>query len=181
MKGTVEGLLGLDGMNRAYEYVPTEHSALHPGQSAEIRFEQQTVGFVGLLHPSIQKFLELEIPVYLFEVDLAAISERHIPSYRAISRFPSVTRDLSIVVKDEIPAIEVEQIISKTGGHLVTSITLFDVYSGKGVKKYYKSLSFSLTLQSSSRNLTDKEVEAVVSEIVAALQEKGGQLRPGLN
>lgn len=181
MKGAVAGLLNLDGMNRVYEYIPTEHSALHPGQSAEIRFGRQTVGFVGLLHPSIQKFLELEIPVYLFEVDLLAISERHLPSYSAISRFPSVTRDLSIVIKDDVPAIEVEQIISTIGGHLVTSVTLFDVYSGKGVKKYYKSLSFSLTLQSSSRNLTDKEVEAILNKIVAALQEKGGRLRPGLN
>jgi len=177
MKGEVEGLLELDGRKRLYQYVPTDHPGLHPGQSAEIRYESRLIGFVGLLHPVIQQFLDFPFSVYIFEIDLAEISERYIPSYKSSSRFPSVNRDLSIVIKEEISAIKVEELITSTAGLLLTSIALFDIYVGKEIKKYYKSLSFSLTLQSSSRNLTDKEVEAVLDRIVTTLKTIGGELR----
>ena len=115
--------------------------------------------------------------MYLFEIDLAAICQRSIPIYQRVSRFPLVSRDLSVVISDEIPAAKVEKVIRVAGGRLLTSVRLFDVYVGKEIKKHCKSLSFGLTLQSSSRNLTDREVEAVLGRIVTALQKLGGQLR----
>ena len=81
------------------------------------------------------------------------------------------------MISDEIPASKAEKVIRVAGGRLLTSVRLFDVYVGKEIKKHCKSLSFGLTLQSSSRNLTDREVEAVLGRIVAALQKLGGQLR----
>jgi len=179
VKGVIEGLLALDGRKVAYNFEPTSIPSLHPGQSAEICYRDQLIGFVGMLSPSIQKYLEIDPSVYLFEINLDFLKTRAIPSYCPISRFPSVTRDLSILVKQEDPAGKVEQVIRSNAGNLVTSISLFDVYSGEGVKKTHKSLSFSLTFQSSSRNLTEKEVETVFERIVTALKEIGADLRPG--
>jgi phenylalanyl-tRNA synthetase beta chain len=177
MKGDLEGLLGLDGRNISYHFVPTKHPALHPGQSAEVRSGSKIIGRVGCLHPDIQQLLDFDFSVYIFEIDLAAISRRSIPTYQRVSRFPSVSRDISVVISEEIPAVRVETAIRAAGGRLLTSVRLFDVYAGKEIKKHWKSLSFGLTLQSSSRNLTDREVEAVLGRIVTALQKLGGQLR----
>jgi phenylalanyl-tRNA synthetase beta chain len=177
MKGDLEGLLGLDGRDISYQFVPAKHPSLHPGQSAEICSGSKRIGYVGCLHPEIQQLLDFDFPVYMFEIDLAEISQRSIPVYQRVSRFPFVHRDLSIVVSDEIPASKIEKVMRAAGGRLLTSIQLFDVYVGKEIKKHCKSLSFGLTLQSSSRNLTDREVEAVLGRIVTALQKLGGELR----
>lgn len=181
MKGDLEGLLGLDGRNISYQFLPGKHPALHPGQNAVIRSGAKVIGHIGWLHPDIQQSLNFDFPVYLFEVDLAAISLRSIPVYRRVSRFPLVSRDLSVVISEGIPAAKVEKVIRAAGGRLLTSVWLFDVYVGRGIKKHCKSLSFGLTLQSSSRNLTDREVEAVLGRIVIALQKLGGQLRSAID
>jgi phenylalanyl-tRNA synthetase beta chain len=177
LKGDLEGLFGLDGRNTSYQFVPAKHPALHPGQSAEVRNGSKVIGYAGQLHPDIQQSLDFDFSVYLFEVDLEAICRRLIPTYRRVSRFPLVSRDLSVVISETIPAAKVERVIRAAGGRLLTSLHLFDVYVGKEIKKGCKSLSFGLTLQSSSRNLTDKEVEAVLGRVVTALEELGGQLR----
>jgi phenylalanyl-tRNA synthetase beta chain len=177
MKGDLEGLLGLDGRDISYQFLPAKHPSLHPGQSAQICSGSKPIGYVGCLHPEIQQFLDFDFPVYMFEIDLVEISQRSIPIYQRVSRFPFVHRDLSIVISDEIPAVKIEKVMRTAGGRLLTSIRLFDVYVGKEIEKDCKSLSFGLTLQSSSRNLTDKEVEAVLGRIVTALQKLGGQLR----
>ena len=177
IKGDLEGLLSLDGRNISYQFAPGKHPGLHPGQSAVVRDRSKIIGHVGLLHPDIQQFLDFDFSVYLFEIDLAAICRRSIPTYRRVSRFPTVSRDLSVVINDGIPAAKVEKVIRAAGGRLLASVRLFDVYVGKEIEKHSKSLSFGLTLQSSSRSLTDREVEAVLGRIVAALQKMGGQLR----
>jgi phenylalanyl-tRNA synthetase beta chain len=177
MKGDLEGLLNLDGRDISYQFVPAKYPSLHPGQSAEIYSGPKRIGYVGCLHPEIQQLLDFDFPVYMFEIDLAEISQRSIPIYQRVSRFPFVYRDLSIVISDEIPAAKIERVMRDAGGRLLTSIQLFDVYAGKEIKKHCKSFSFGLTLQSSSRNLTDKEVEAVLERIVTALKKLGGQLR----
>jgi phenylalanyl-tRNA synthetase beta chain len=181
MKGDVEGLLGLDGRNISYQFVPAKHPSLHPGQSAEICIGSKRIGYIGCLHPEIQQLLNFDFPVYMFEIDLLEISQRTIPTYQRVSRFPFVYRDLSIVISDDIPAAEIRKVMRVAGGRLLTSVQLFDVYVGKEIKKHCKSLSFGLTLQSSSRNLTDREVEAVLGRIVTALQKLGGQLRSALD
>jgi phenylalanyl-tRNA synthetase beta chain len=177
MKGDLEGVLGLDGRDISYQFIPAKHPALHPGQSAEICSGPKRIGYVGCLHPQIQQLLDFDFPVYMFEIDLVEISQRSIPIYQRVSRFPFVHRDLSIVISNEIPAAKIEKVMRAAGGRLLTSVRLFDVYVGKEIKKHCKSLSFGLTLQSSSRNLTDREVEAVLGRIVTALQKLGGQLR----
>ena len=88
-----------------------------------------------------------------------------------------MARDRSVVISDEVPAAKVEKVIRVAGGRLLTSVRLFDVYVGKEMNNQRKSLSFGLTLQSSSRNLTEREVEAVLGRIVTALKQLGGQLR----
>jgi phenylalanyl-tRNA synthetase beta chain len=177
IKGDLEGMLGLDGQNISYTFVPARHPTLHPGQSAEIRDGSNVIGHIGLLRPDIQEVLDFDFPVYLFEIHLNAICHRVIPTYRRVSRYPWVSRDISVVISEQIPAGKVEKAIWAAGGRLLTSVRLFDVYVGKPIEKQKKSLSFRLTLQSSSRNLTDREVETVLRRIVTALQKLGGQLR----
>jgi phenylalanyl-tRNA synthetase beta chain len=181
IKGDLEGLLDLSGRSIRYKFVPVKHPALIPGESAEIRDGSKSIGHIGKLHPDIQQLLGFDFGVYLFEIDLTTICQLSIPSYRPVSRFPTVPRDLSVVVREEVPAEKVEEIIWSAAGHLLTSIRLFDVYVGKEIEKDCKSLSFALTLQSSSRNLTDKEVEAVLGRIVTTIQKLGGQLRSAVD
>lgn len=177
IKGHVEGLLSLGATDSCYDFRVTNDPALHPGQSAEIWDDNRNIGRIGLLHPELQRKLDFDVDVYVFSLMLSAITDRSIPIYAGISRFPSVSRDISLTIADSYSAEEVGRVIRNAGGDLLKSAMLFDVYSGREIKNNHKSLSFSLTLQSSSSNLTDREVETVLNSIVTALNKIGGELR----
>lgn len=178
IKGDVESLLSLSGALGGCRFVAEAHPALHPGQSAAVMRGKQQVGYLGRLHPDLQRHLDVDQSVYLFELDLDPLLDAKLPQYQQISRFPTVRRDLSIVVGEETTAREVEETLAKAGGELLKKIELFDVYRGKGVEKNRKSLAYGLTLQANSRNLTDSEIDEIIHEILKSLKKAlGGELR----
>ena len=179
LKGDIEALLSCGGIHNASRWCPAETvAALHPGESAEIRLHNMPIGLAGKLHPDLADHYGLDQPVYLFELDLEQILTRKIPHYESVSRFPALSRDLSVVVSGEIMASQVAQEILTAGGGYLSRIELFDVYRGQGIKSTEKSLSFALTLQSTSRNLTDGEIDRQIDKIVDAIRENlGGTLR----
>ena len=179
LKGDIEALLSFGGIHNASRWCPAETvAALHPGESAEIRLHNMPIGLAGKLHPDLADHYGLDQPVYLFELDLEQILTRKIPHYESVSRFPALSRDLSVVVSGEIMASQVAQEILTAGGGYLSRIELFDVYRGQGIKSTEKSLSFALTLQSTSRNLTDGEIDRQIDKIVDAIRENlGGTLR----
>jgi phenylalanyl-tRNA synthetase beta chain len=172
IKGAVESLLNLGLGAGAYEFVKGEHSALHPGQCAEVRCKGEPIGFVGALHPRLQRHFGFPSKAYLFELDTAALVEGRLPAASALSRYPEVSRDLSVVVSAGIAASDLAACIRVNAGDDLTELTTFDVYEGPGVGEGRKSIAFGLTWQHPSRTLSDEEISAIIAKCIKALESE---------
>jgi phenylalanyl-tRNA synthetase beta chain len=177
LKGDLESLAALSGAT--LEYRPAAPAWGHPGRSAEVQRAGRPLGWIGQLHPRLQQALGLDAEVVAFELDLDPLLARGIPVVKALSRFPSVRRDLAFVVADGVPWTAVGATVQRAAGPVLKQLLLFDRYVGKGVEPGFKSLAMGLILQEDSRTLTDREVEAVVAEVVATLQAKHGAVIRG--
>lgn len=154
---------------RQPEFTPDVHPALHPGQSARIRIDGREVGWLGSLHPRLAQKYELVTRPILFELDVEALTQRVLPRYGGLSRYPAVRRDIAVVVD---AGLEVGAIIAAVRTALPPTITefdLFDVYQGQGIEPGKKSLAFRMLLQHTEKTLTDAEIEAAVAEVLALL------------
>jgi phenylalanyl-tRNA synthetase beta chain len=174
LKADVEALLALGGQADAYRFAPGSHPALHPGQAAEILRDGKRVGWLGCVHPELARRLDIESKTFLFELHSATVAQGCAASFREISRFPSVRRDLAIVVDEAVSALALQEAIRETCGDQLLELALFDVYRGKGVEKGRKSIAFGLILQESSRTLTDADVESVAVRVVDRLNQNFG-------
>jgi phenylalanyl-tRNA synthetase beta chain len=155
-----------------------QHPALHPGQSAQLLLAEQPIGWIGSLHPGLASRLELPAGVQLFEVDLDALGLGERPSFSPLSRFPSIRRDLAILVPAELPFAAVRETVMAAAGDLLKQFVLFDQYQGEHIESGRKSLAFGLILQASSQTLVDSEVDALMQAVVERLeQDLGAQLR----
>ncbi|MGM0481659.1 MAG: phenylalanine--tRNA ligase subunit beta [Pseudomonadota bacterium] len=170
LKGDVEALLARTGQAERFRFVASQHDALHPGQSAAIYKGDQKVGFIGALHPQYEKTFGLNQRVFVFEILLEAISIRHIPAAHTISRFPSIRRDLAIVLDQNIAAGEVLTELESIGVSQLVDLNLFDVYEGEGVPAGKRSLALTLTLQDQTKTLEEAEVNALVEQFVEKLK-----------
>ena len=178
IKADVEAILGLTGCPDAYDVVPAEHPALHPGQTARIVRGGQEVGILGMLHPSVAARLDIDADVYVFELALEGLAPGRLPAFRALSKFPSIRRDIAIVVDVGVSRAQVESCIAAAEPDLLTEIVLFDVYQGDKIESGRKSLALGLILQASSQTLTDQEVDRSIARILARLRlETGARLR----
>lgn len=169
-KADVEALLGAAGALDAFSFVPGEHPALHPGQTARIERDGKLVGYLGAIHPELAKSLDLDQPVYLFELVLAEVMSGRLPTFSELSRFPEVRRDLAVLVDREVAAEAVLDTIREAAGEWLTDLRLFDVYHGKGIDPLRKSLAVGLTWQHPSRTLNDDEVNTTTQNIVTSLE-----------
>ncbi|MFE1813080.1 phenylalanine--tRNA ligase subunit beta [Metapseudomonas otitidis] len=169
-KADVEALLGAAGALDAFSFVPGEHPALHPGQTARIERDGKLVGYLGAIHPELAKSLDLDQPVYLFELVLAEVMSGRLPTFSELSRFPEVRRDLAVLVDREVAAEAVLETIREAAGEWLTDLRLFDVYHGKGIDLLRKSLAVGLTWQHPSRTLNDDEVNTTTQNIVTSLE-----------
>jgi len=170
IKGDVEALLAKTGEAHLFRFVADRHDALHPGQSAAIYKGERKVGFVGALHPQHQKALGLNQRAFVFEVELAAVAQRRLPLARPVSRFPSIRRDLAIVLDQHIAAGEVLAEMENVGVKQLVGLNLFDVYEGEGVPEGKRSLALTLTLQDTDKTLEEAEVNALIEQFVEKLK-----------
>ena len=170
IKADVEALLACSAAGSRFE--AAEHPALHPGQSACIKQDGEIVGWLGALHPQVQKALDIDPRVYVFEIKQSAIANNRIPAFAPLSRFPEVRRDLAILVDETIPVADILSAINETASDLVKETQLFDIYQGKGVDEGTKSVAFGLILQEFSRTLTDTDVDSEIDNIVSALNQQ---------
>ena len=179
VKADVEAILqsgGIDTQDIHFKF--TQHPALHPGLSAEIFFENQTIGLVGALHPTLQLSFELPMQTYLFELHIDRSSCKITARYKQLSKFPVVKRDLAVVVSATIPVDCVVRCIREAVPNDLINLELFDVYQGEGIDLGKKSLALGLTFQRSSITLTDEMVESSMGKILSKLhKELGGTLR----
>lgn len=169
LKGHVEALLALGGDARSYRFERGSHPALHPGQSADLLRDGALVGHLGRLHPAVQKTLDLDHPVYLFELRQAPLTRAAVPHFQEISRYPGVRRDIAVIVDENISADTLLAAAGKAAGPLLKSLRIFDVYQGKGVESTRKSVAMALTFQDESRTLNEAEISAAMEAVLAAL------------
>lgn len=178
IKSDVEALLALTASEQKFSFNAADYPSLHPGQAAEIRLAERTIGWLGQLHPEHQRAFEIVQPVYLFELEVEILTRHAMPAYRAISRFPAIRRDLAVLVDEEVSARDLLESIRSIGGKYLTNLELFDVYRREDVDSKRKSLAFTLTLQASSRTLIDSEVESMINLILDELRSRfGAELR----
>jgi len=170
IKGDVEALLSLTANATDYEFSQAEIAALHPGQTAKITRNGVLVGYVGALHPELERKLGLNGRTLIFELLLSEILVQKIPEASDISRFPANRRDLAVVVKEEVDAKNVLQLIEKVGGNYLIDLNLFDVYQGQGIEDGYKSLAIALVLQDTNKTLEEKDITDVINRVVETLK-----------
>ena len=170
IKGDVEALVSLTCNANAYEFSKAEVASLHPGQTAKITKNGQLVGFVGALHPELERKLGLNGRTLIFELLLTEVLGQKLPEACAVSRFPANRRDLAVVVKEEIDAKKVLQLIEKVGGNYLIDLNLFDVYQGQGIEEGFKSLAIALVLQDTNKTLEEKDITDVIDRVVDSLQ-----------
>ncbi|MCC7059153.1 MAG: phenylalanine--tRNA ligase subunit beta, partial [Burkholderiaceae bacterium] len=180
LKGDLEAIAG---PMLSFEAAP--HAALHPGRSARVVVAGRAIGWIGELHPGLLPDLELAQPPILAEIELAPLLQRAIPSYREVSRFPPVIRDLSLILGQDRTAAQVlaeiaAAIAEEPAAKVVKNVELFDEYRGKGLENKEKSLAFRLWMQDTRRTLSEAEAAAAVDAIVARLaQTIHARLRSG--
>jgi phenylalanyl-tRNA synthetase beta chain len=160
-------------------YAKGEHAALHPGQCARVSVAGQPVGWLGALHPKLVQQLGLSRVPILFELDWDALAARDLPTYKTVSRFPAVRRDIAVVVAAGLPVGEVLEAVRAAMPALITDFALFDVYQGKGVPDDKKSLAFKMLLQDTEKTLTDAEIEGAVSQVLSLLADRFGAVLRG--
>jgi len=162
---------------RQLRFTKAEHPALHPGRCATVELDGKQIGLIGELHPRwLQKYDLPQAPV-LFEVDAEALRERKVPSYAEISKFPGATRDLALVVKQDVPAQLVidafhAEIAANPAGKIVQAVVLFDEYRGKGLEADEKSLAFRFSLQDTQSTLQDEAVDAIMAAVAESASTK---------
>ncbi|MDD9157041.1 phenylalanine--tRNA ligase subunit beta [Aliivibrio sp. S4TY2] len=172
LKGDLEAVLELTANELAYEFKAAKHPALHPGQTAAIVVDGKEVGFIGTVHPELERKFGLNGRTIMFEIEWDAINTRVIPEAASVSKFPANRRDIAIVADEAIASGDIVAECLASGGELLTSAKLFDVYRGQGVEEGKKSLAIALTLQSIERTLEEADITSAVDAIVAAIGEK---------
>ena len=169
LKGDLEAVLALTADADSFTFEVAENPVLHPGQSAKVLRNGEFAGWIGMLHPQLEKKLGLGNSTYLFEIELDVLAEGKLASFESLSRFPSIRRDLALVMHQDLAFSDVKNCINALSIAIIKDIRLFDVYTGDNVDSGRKSLALSLILQDSSKTLTDEEVENTVSKVLDAL------------
>nr|WP_298127795.1 phenylalanine--tRNA ligase subunit beta [uncultured Pseudoxanthomonas sp.] len=172
LKGDLESVAALAGAS--LEFRPSNAAHGHPGRSADVYRDGVRLGWIGQLHPRLQRQLDLDTDVIAFELDLAPLSVRALPRAVELSRYPSVRRDLAFVVPEAVSWAALAATAKVAAGPLLRDVQLFDRYVGQGVESGQKSLAMGLILQDNSRTLTEADVAQVVANVVAAIDSVHG-------
>jgi phenylalanyl-tRNA synthetase beta chain len=171
MKGDVLALLALTGDSSDVRFVPDALPVLRPGRAARIYREQTPIGWLGEIHPQTAKSLNLPTTLFLFELETKVAFDANLLQFKQISKFPSVRRDLAVVVDESVPLAVLQENVTVSASGLLSELRVFDVYRGPGIESGRKSIALGLILQDSSRTLTDVDADAVVTAVVARLRD----------
>ncbi|QDI03689.1 phenylalanine--tRNA ligase subunit beta [Xanthomonas cerealis pv. cerealis] len=167
LKGDLDALASAAGAR--LDYRPSALPFAHPTRAADVYRDGARIGWIGQLHPRLLQALQIDVEVLGFELDLAPLAARALPRAVDLSRFPSVRRDLAFLVPEAVAWSALASSVRGAVGPLLREVVLFDRYVGPGVEAGFKSLAMGLILQDNSRTLTDRDVDAVVADAVAAL------------
>jgi phenylalanyl-tRNA synthetase beta chain len=171
VKADVMDLLTLTGDAASVRFVPDTLPVLRPGRSARIYRNATPIGWVGEMHPQALKALNFAASAFLFELDIASAFACKQLKYQKISKFPSVRRDIAIVVDESVPLAVLQENVTVSASGLLSELRVFDVYRGPSIETGRKSIALGLILQDSSRTLTDVDADAVVTAVAARLRD----------
>ena len=180
LKGELEAVLSGLRIKKASYTAVKDNPSYHPGRCAKVTIDGVDVGYMGQVHPLVAQNYGMDADVYCAEIDLNKLFELQLPdvTYTPLPKYPTVSRDLSLICDEAVTVAQVEEVISASAGKLLRDVKLFDIYRGTGVPEGKKSMAFSLSLRADDRTLTDADSEAVVTKVLAALAEKlGASLR----
>ena len=179
LKGAVESILEAMRIEGAEYAAVRDNPSYHPGRCASVSVSGKTLGVFGQVHPTVQKNYGSDLELYAAELSLDALIENQgaEPTYKALPRFPAVTRDIAVVADREITVGEIEKTIRVSGGELLRDVRLFDVYEGPGILPGKRSTAYSMTLRSDEGTLTDDHADEVMTNVLTALREKLGAER----
>jgi phenylalanyl-tRNA synthetase beta chain len=160
------------------QFEPQSYPALHPGKAARIRTSNGVGGFIGELHPRVRKELGLSRSPVLFELDLHALVPRSLPRFTEISKYPTIRRDIAVVIPEKISAQAMLDRMTSERISAISEINLFDVYQGEGMDGGKKSLAFRVLLKDTQKTLTDVEADLAIARLTEILEvEFGARLR----
>lgn len=172
LKADVTALLSLSQLFSDYHWKIETHHALHPGKSAALYRGEELIGWLGEMHPTILNHFDIRQSVVVCEVALKKIQESAVAIYETFSKFPSVRRDLAIVLDQSIAAETVQKIITSNAGTTLQNVQIFDIYQGKGIETGKKSIALGLTFQDPSRTLRDEEINTIIHGVVTVLERE---------
>lgn len=175
LKGVIENLL--EEMNITnYRILSSNNDSMHPGRTAELLINNRRIGCLGEVHPDVLDKFDIPVRVYVAELNFEETikqSDLNI-KYRALPKYPSVARDIAIVVTEEITAGQVEEIIRNKGGRLIEEVKLFDIYRGSQIQEGYKSMAYSIVYRSDEKTLSEEDITKVHNKIVNSLVNQVG-------
>ena len=182
VKTDIEALLRSTGRSAEFGFVAATHPALSPGRTASIVVDGTTVGWLGGLHPNLQSTLDRPqhrtTATIVFALQLEAVFGARVPAFRVYSKFPSIRRDLAVIVDEQTSAATLEKIAREAAGERLHQLVVFDVYRGTGVDTRRKSIGLGLILQDVSRTLTDADADQTTHNVMLRLErELGAKIR----
>lgn len=181
LKGIVEHLMSVLGIGDKAEYeTETGLSWMHPGRTASVSIDGKKVGYLGELHPAVAKNYEIGTKAYLAVLNMEELIDASnlVSVYQPLPKFPAITRDIAMLVKEDVTVKQIADEIRKNGGAYLESATLFDVYQGEQIEAGYKSVAYSISFRSAERTLADTDVAEAMQAILDGLaKELGAQLR----
>ena len=174
LKGELEALFSGLRVKKASYCAVKNNPSYHPGRCAKVTIDGMDVGVIGQVHPLVAKNYGIDTDVYCAEISFTKLLQCRLPdaTYVPLPKYPSVTRDLSLICDESVTVAQAEDTITAAAGKLLRGVKLFDIYRGVGVPEGKKSMAFSLELRADDRTLTDTDSEAVVTKVLAALKEK---------
>ncbi len=180
LKGIIEVFLEKIGLKERVEYSSeTNKPFLHPGRKADVIYDGKVIGYLGEVHPEVADKYEIGTRPYIGVLDMPEI----IPyatfdtKYEGIAKYPAITRDISMVMKKDILAGDVEEVIRSKGGRLLESYHLFDIYEGAQIEKGYKSMAYSISFRDKEGTLKDEDINPLMDKILEELKKIGIELR----
>jgi phenylalanyl-tRNA synthetase beta chain len=172
VKADVLAVLALTGDTRDIHFQVASLGCLRPGRSARIMRGQEAIGWLGELHPRLLKAFDLPNNCMVFELETDLAFKSSTLKFNKISKFPTIRRDLAIVVDEAVPLAVLQENVTVSASGLLQELRVFDIYRGPGVESGRKSVALGLILQDSSRTLTDVDADAVVTAVVARLRDE---------
>ena len=166
LKGIVENLLDYIGFKNRYNFEVKELPEMHPGMTAAITLDREVIGYIGRVHPSVKKD-----EIYVAEISLTKLMKTTKPiKFKEASKYPEIVKDAAWIVNNEVNSSEIEAVIKKTGGRLLDSVEIFDIY--RDIEEGKKSMAYKMVFKDATRTLSDEEVMAVFNKIITDVESK---------